>query len=133
MQQVGAKALIPRGGGYLFIQRNNGNWDIPGGRLDLGETPRRALRRKLFAETGLHLVMNPLPRLLVAQSIMPNSERQVIRLTYAAQATGNLVISHLEHTGEIACMPLEQAIVELQVDDALRELAAELALNNIVL
>ncbi len=39
----------------LLVQRRDGSWALPGGRIDPGETPDQAARREAFEETGLAL------------------------------------------------------------------------------
>ncbi|MBI2543731.1 MAG: NUDIX hydrolase [Candidatus Rokubacteria bacterium] len=51
-----AVALVVRGGKVLLARRAaapyRGTWDLPGGFLEAGETPERALRRELKEELG---------------------------------------------------------------------------------
>ena len=55
---VGAKALIRNSQGQVLLLRNrrkNGEdyYDLPGGRLDIGETPEAAVARELQEEAGV--------------------------------------------------------------------------------
>ncbi len=49
--------LLIRGGRVLLAKRGHpprrGEWSLPGGRVDLGETPRAAVAREFREETGL--------------------------------------------------------------------------------
>jgi 8-oxo-dGTP diphosphatase len=42
-----------QGGRVLFVEHPQRGWEIPGGHLELGETPEEALHRELREETGL--------------------------------------------------------------------------------
>ena len=59
-------AIIKRDNLYLIARRaqhkdHPGKWEFPGGKIDKGETPEKALERELFeefgvfAKTGLHI------------------------------------------------------------------------------
>jgi len=55
LQQVSAKAVIIRDGRLLSVRKLDeygGQWEIPGGRLDEGESYRSALARELREELG---------------------------------------------------------------------------------
>jgi 8-oxo-dGTP diphosphatase len=61
---VGVGGVIVRDGRALIIKRANepykGQWSIPGGRVELGETLAAAVRRELREETGLEIEVGPL-------------------------------------------------------------------------
>lgn len=110
--QVGVKAIIQNSQGkYLFLKRIHpypGNtepkWDIPGGRIDIGETLLDALSREVKEETSMHVFGEP--RLLLAQDIV--RDKHVVRLTYLAQAKGEIVLDQKEHQ-EFLWLTLEEA------------------------
>ncbi|MGF7237522.1 MAG: NUDIX hydrolase [Frankia sp.] len=60
---VGA-VVTDRQGRLLLIQRANapgrGQWSLPGGRVEPGETDEAALVREMAEETGLEIVVGPL-------------------------------------------------------------------------
>ena len=52
---VGDAAIIDEAGRILLIQRaDNGLWAMPGGALEVGETPAEGVLREALEETGLH-------------------------------------------------------------------------------
>ncbi len=54
---VGVGAIVIRDDNVLLIKRGNppkaGEWSLPGGGVELGETTREAVAREVFEETGL--------------------------------------------------------------------------------
>lgn len=54
-QLVGAGiACLNEGGEVLLVRRgDNGHWDVPGGRVEPGESAEAAARRELLEETGM--------------------------------------------------------------------------------
>lgn len=56
---VGVGALIVQGGRIVLIKRGHaplaGEWSIPGGMLELGETVRQGTEREALEETGLRV------------------------------------------------------------------------------
>ncbi|MBO0851081.1 MAG: NUDIX hydrolase, partial [Pseudonocardia sp.] len=52
--RVAAGALFVDGGRVLLVRKTYGNrWDIPGGYVDRGESPRAACRREVREEIGI--------------------------------------------------------------------------------
>lgn len=64
-QRVGAYAVVHGSPGVLLTQFNSqtaipGNWGLPGGGLDQGESPVDGVHREVWEETGQRIVLGPL-------------------------------------------------------------------------
>lgn len=74
---VGVGALIVENDRIVLIKRGKapltGEWSIPGGLLELGETTRQAAQREALEETGL--VVRATELLGVFDRIVPEAER----------------------------------------------------------
>ncbi|MBS8263673.1 NUDIX domain-containing protein [Mesobacillus boroniphilus] len=50
-----AVAVINEAGEFLLQKRRDGQWGVPGGFIELGESTEEAGRREVFEETGLEI------------------------------------------------------------------------------
>jgi 8-oxo-dGTP diphosphatase len=75
---VGVSAIIIADGRVVLIKRGQapllGEWSIPGGMLELGETLRQGAEREAFEETGLNVRATEL--LGVFERIVPDAEQR---------------------------------------------------------
>ena len=83
---VAQKALIQRDGKVLIsLDVTQSNWDIPGGRIHMGENPKEGLARELKEELGVDVVVGepfytdfvgPSRFLVVYHAALKNPEEQ---------------------------------------------------------
>ena len=77
---VGVGALIVENGRVVLIKRGKapllGEWSIPGGMLELGETLRQGAEREALEETGL--VVRATELLGVFDRVVPDSEGRIV-------------------------------------------------------
>lgn len=76
---VGVGALIVENGGVALIKRGNapllGEWSIPGGMLELGETLRQGAEREALEETNL--VVRATELLGVFDRVVPDADGKI--------------------------------------------------------
>ncbi|MBU2167011.1 MAG: NUDIX hydrolase [Alphaproteobacteria bacterium] len=76
-----------RGQDVLLIRRGKpprlGEWSLPGGRVEPGETLRHAALRELVEETGVKAELGPLVD--VVDGIFPDSGRHYVLVDFAAR------------------------------------------------
>ncbi len=83
--------ILKRGGGEM-----TGAWYLPGGTVDMGETPEFAARRELFEEAGIRPTG---PLKVIGVVPMHVYGRDAVQVVYAADChEGEVVLSH-EHVG----------------------------------
>src|SRR4051812_1215937 len=77
---VGVGAVIVEDGRVLLIKRGKapllGEWSIPGGMLELGETLRQGAEREALEETGL--VVRATELLGVFDRVVPDAEGKIV-------------------------------------------------------
>jgi 8-oxo-dGTP diphosphatase len=96
---VGVGAVILHHDRILLIQRGHaplkGEWSLPGGALELGETLEEGIRREVLEETGL--IVDPVAIVEVFDRIVRDAENRVqfhyVLVDYLCRVTG----------GELAC------------------------------
>jgi len=97
---VSAKAVMVVSGKILVLRQENGNWDLPGGKVDENESVVEGLIREVWEETKLSVT----PIGLLASSTKPRSnEPDLLVLSYLCEVKtdeGDVVVelSH-EHVG----------------------------------
>ncbi|MGW5679621.1 NUDIX domain-containing protein [Streptomyces sp. NPDC003860] len=98
--QVSAGALIGDGrGGFLIVKPGyKAGWNLPGGRVNEGETPAAACRREVAEELGLDLAVQ---RLLVS--------------AYLVKPDGGSHVYYVYEAGELAAE--QQAAVRIQPEE----------------
>lgn len=73
---VGVGAVVLRGRQVLLVRRASeplrGQWSLPGGMLELGETLRQAVEREVLEETGLRVRVDEV--IEVFDSIIPDAD-----------------------------------------------------------
>lgn len=57
---VSVKGVVARNGQILLLHNERGEWELPGGRLEIGESPERCVVREIAEETGWAVTAGPI-------------------------------------------------------------------------
>ena len=134
--QIGVKAVLKNNEGEFLLLIKSGEkykeigydiWDIPGGRIDTGDTLLENLKREIKEETGMDLKSNP--TLIAAQDILRVEGLHVVRLTYTATIDGEVHVDGEEHTG-YKWLPISELKQIENLDIYLKELLDQGLLDN---
>lgn len=97
----GGSALVTDEAGRVLLQRraDSGNWALPGGTMDIGETLGQCIIREVKEETGLDIAITGLlgiytdPQHVIAYT--DGEVRQEFNITYLGRVVGgSLAVSH---------------------------------------
>ncbi len=95
-------------GEILLVQRHDGEWDLPGGHMEVGESLKKTATRELFEETGL--TVDTLELLGVAsgkETFYPKRNAYYVTAMYHATThSETLNLSHEHADGAFCFLPL---------------------------
>lgn len=85
MFPVSVKGVLYEAGRVVLLENERGEWELPGGRLEPGETPEGCLAREIGEELGITIHIGPLLDCWVYQ-VLP--QREVLIVTYGLRRRG---------------------------------------------
>jgi len=83
---VSVKGVLVRDGLVLLLKNEREEWELPGGKLELGEEPPACVAREITEETGLPVTTGPIPD---AWQYHIREGRDVLIVTYGCHPEGN--------------------------------------------
>jgi 8-oxo-dGTP pyrophosphatase MutT (NUDIX family) len=94
---VSAKGVVVRDGRVLLLRNERDEWELPGGKLDLGEDPRSCVVREIAEEVGWTVTAGPI---LDAWQYHIRDGIDVLVLTYGCHPGGDNgdPVASQEHT-----------------------------------
>ncbi|WP_037601836.1 NUDIX hydrolase [Streptacidiphilus rugosus] len=105
-----AGAVVREDGRILVIRRaDNGAWELPGGVLELAETPEAGVLREVWEETGIRVAVERLT------GVYKNMHRGVVALVFRCQPIGGEARASDEST-DVEWISIEE--VKQRMDEA---------------
>jgi ADP-ribose pyrophosphatase YjhB (NUDIX family) len=83
---VSVKGVLVRDGRVLLLKNEREEWELPGGKLELGEEPQVCVAREITEETGLAVTAGTI---LDAWQYHIGEGRDVLVVTYGCYSEGN--------------------------------------------
>ncbi|MET8815393.1 NUDIX domain-containing protein [Streptomyces sp. NPDC004549] len=88
-----AGVVVREDGRLLAIRRaDNGAWQLPGGILELDETPEAGVAREVLEETGIHIEVDELT------GVYKNLPRGIVALVFRCKPSGGIERTSSEST-----------------------------------
>ncbi|MFI9149750.1 NUDIX hydrolase [Streptomyces sp. NPDC053367] len=88
-----AGVVVREDGRLLAIRRaDNGTWELPGGVLELTETPEAGVAREVLEETGIHVEVDQLT------GVYKNTTRGIVALVFRCKPSGGIERTSSEST-----------------------------------
>jgi 8-oxo-dGTP pyrophosphatase MutT (NUDIX family) len=102
---VSIKGVLFKSGSVVLLENDRGEWELPGGRLERGETPERCLAREVTEELGIAVDIGPLLDCWLFE-VLP--KREVLIVTYGLHPRDNGALRVSEEHRRIGLIPLDQ-------------------------
>ncbi|MET7383264.1 NUDIX domain-containing protein [Streptomyces sp. NPDC005526] len=94
LHSVSVAGVVVREDGRLLAMRraDNGTWELPGGVLELDETPEAGVAREVLEETGIHVEVDELT------GVYKNTTRGIVALVFRCKPSGGIERTSTEST-----------------------------------
>ena len=108
---VSAKGVLLGEDGVVLLQNERGEWELPGGKLEIGESPEECLAREIREELDLEAEIGPLLDAFV-YDVLPGVG--VLVLAYGCFIGNVRAVSHSAEHSDVGIFGLEElAMIEL--------------------
>jgi mutator protein MutT len=104
---VSVKGVVFRNRRVLLLRNERQEWELPGGRLEIGETPEECVAREIAEETGWDVKVEELLDTWVYQPLPATlPDRRVLIVTYGCTTTATDAPTRSGEHHEIGLFPL---------------------------
>jgi 8-oxo-dGTP pyrophosphatase MutT (NUDIX family) len=110
---ISVKGIVVRDGAVVLVRNRRGEWELPGGKLELGESPERCVAREIEEELALDVEPSTLVDSWV-YTIAPGTHVLVLTYGCTERAARDAVLSR-EHT-RLEWIALDE-VVKLRMPD----------------
>lgn len=114
---VSIKGVVVLDGRVLLLKNEREEWELPGGRIELGETPEECIAREIAEETRLTVETGP-----ILDSWMYHiavADKDVLIVTYGCHPVGDTV-PVLSHEHKAITLAAPDQIPDLPMPDGYR-------------
>ncbi|HJP75162.1 MAG TPA: NUDIX hydrolase [Pseudonocardiaceae bacterium] len=80
--QVSVKGVVLLDDRVLLVRNERAEWELPGGRLELDETPEQCVVREIAEETGWAVTCGPILDSYVYRINLPDIDARIFIVTY---------------------------------------------------
>jgi mutator protein MutT len=122
---ISVKGVLIENGGVALLENERDQWELPGGRLEAGETPEDCLAREFLEELGAVVRVGPIVDTWVYE-VLPG--RFVFIVTYAVARSADEPLTHSAEHKRMRWWPLEEVIDAPMPEGYRRSIAACAAL-----
>lgn len=108
---VSAKGVLLGEDGVVLLQNERGEWELPGGKLEIGESPEECLAREIREELDLEAEIGPLLDAFV-YDVLPGV--RVLVLAYGCFVGNVRAVSHSAEHSDVGIFGLDElGMIEL--------------------
>ena len=110
---VGVGAVVLDAGRVLLVKRGHaplkGQWSLPGGRVETGETLEQAVAREVLEETGVTIEVGPIVEVLdrISRDVDGRVEHHFVLIDFVATPSGG-VLRSASDAEDAAWVPLPE-------------------------
>ena len=113
MFPISIKGVVAIRGRVVLLRNHRNEWDLPGGRIERGESPETCVAREVAEETRLDVTVGPI--LISDLHVVPSTHKEVFVVTYGCYPSDGATVPVLsnEHIDYALFSQVEMEGIEL--------------------